>query len=373
VKISIVDVSNQIPEFGTSSAQVVIREDAGIGLLIYSARATYHDVSLNGRLQYSLNSSTFAINNQSGDVTLASLLDFELISQFTVTITAAVVGDQSRSTTFLLLVSVLDMNDVAPVFSSPVYSFNAYLPLPFGALIGSVQATNGQTGEYASLTYFLRNGRLGDLFDVRANTGEIYSRNVFEASSQSRYVLQIVVTDNGVPALSSTATVLITLDIPGMNGTPAFSSAGYVFNVTEGLPTDTSVGVVAVTGVSQPKFYLNVQNYSHFTIARESGEILTQNVLDCEDGIVYQFSVGVVGHPQLVAFVTVYVLGVNEHAPQFLGNSPSVVNIAENQPVGSSVTQVVAIDHDLGSDGKISYFFAPGKIIIAIDFLNELN
>ena len=124
--------------------------------------------------------------------------------------------------------------------------------------------------------------------------------------------------------------------------------------------------MVAVVGVSQPQFDIINTNTQKFTVVRNTGEILTQGVLDCEDGIEHRFSVGVVGQPMLVGFVTVYVLGVNAHAPAFISSSSSIVNMADNQPTGSSVAQIVATDLDMGLDGQISYFFAPGITVFMI-------
>jgi hypothetical protein len=365
VNVSILDANNHNPVFVTSSAFVFVREDADVGSLVYVARATDGDTGRNGRLRYSIDGSrsSFAVDNRTGSVTIARQLDYESSPLYTVMVTANDAGDPSLSAVMTLTVSLLDVNDMTPTFGSSAYSFSAALPMPFGALIGSVQATDGDTGANAQLRYYLRNGRYGDLFDVRSGTGEIYSRTVFAAGSQSRYSLQVVAADGGMPALSSTVTVLVSLyDTSSPNVTLQFTSSQYTFNVTEGQPTETSVGFVGVVGVDRPTFALLSPN-PYFFVVNASGEILTTAILDRESGDVYRLLVGVVGlSQQLIAHVTVNVLDVNEHVPEFIGGLPTFASVAENQPAGTSVAQVTALDPDFGDNGTVSYYFAPGKV-----------
>lgn len=364
VNVSIIDVNNHSPVFVTSSALVFVREDADVGSRVYVARATDGDSGRSGRVRYSIenNRSPFAVNNRTGSVTVARQLDYESSPLYTVTVTATDAGDPPLSAVMTLTVSLLDVNDVTPTFGSTVYSFSAPLPMPFGALIGSVQASDNDTGANAQLRYYLRNGRYGDLFDVRSDTGEIYSRTVFGAGSQSRYSLQVVVADGGVPVLSSTVTVLVSLyDTSSPGVAPQFTSSQYTFNVTEGQPAETTVGYVGVVGVDRPTFALLSPN-SYFVVVNGSGEILTTAILDRESGDVYRLLVGVVGlSQQLVAHVTVNVLDINEHPPEFVSGISTFASVVENQPAGTSVAQVTALDPDLGDNGTVSYYFAPGR------------
>ena len=81
-------------------------------------------------------------------------------------------------------------------------------PVPLGAVIGSVGANDSDAGsENSRLTYYLRNGRLADVFDVRSRSGEIRTKVVLGHDRARRYLLEVIAADGGVPALSATATV----------------------------------------------------------------------------------------------------------------------------------------------------------------------
>ena len=81
-------------------------------------------------------------------------------------------------------------------------------PVPLGAVVGSVRANDSDTGsENSRLTYYLHNGRLADVFDVRSRSGEIRTKVVLGHDRARRYLLEVIAADGGVPALSATATV----------------------------------------------------------------------------------------------------------------------------------------------------------------------
>lgn len=75
VQITLEDVNDNAPEFGTSSVRVSVAESAAIGSVVYAARATDEDGGKNGQITYHLVSATgppntFAVNPQHGLVTL---------------------------------------------------------------------------------------------------------------------------------------------------------------------------------------------------------------------------------------------------------------------------------------------------------------
>lgn len=75
VQITLIDVNDNAPEFGTSSVRISVAESAAIGSTVYAARATDEDEGKNGQISYYLlsasgPSNTFAVNPQHGVVTL---------------------------------------------------------------------------------------------------------------------------------------------------------------------------------------------------------------------------------------------------------------------------------------------------------------
>jgi len=207
-------------------------------------------------------------------------------------------GTPPRSATMSLVVSVLDANDNPPVFPVTLdesYSFRVAQPVPLGARIGFVQANDSDVGsENRQITYYLRNGRLSDLFDV-GSSGEIQTKVVLghERGGNHRYLLEVVASDGGVPALSATASVLISLYDGNQDGVvPTFEHGRYVFNVTENQPAGSKVGCVTSLGVDDPEYFIlsspSAVN-SYFSVDAQSGEILSTRLLDREDVDLHRF------------------------------------------------------------------------------------
>lgn len=296
MNISVLDVNDNSPVFISAESYVSFREDAPIGTVIYYAQAQDKDFDINSRLRYAIpvdsgdDVSLFQIDSSSGQITLRSSLDREISAGHRIIVSASDAGTPSRRASMTLVVTVVDVNDNRPVFNSNGYSFRVLRPVPLGAVIGSVGANDSDYGtENSRLTYYLHNGRLADIFDVRSPSGEIRTKVVLGHDRARRYLLEVVAVDGGVPALSATATVLVSLYDENRDGVvPTFTQSRYVFNVTENQPAESKVGVVTSRGVDEPYYFLLSAN-SYFSVVPESGEVLSRRLLDREDIDLHRF------------------------------------------------------------------------------------
>ena len=289
------DVNDNSPVFSTIESRVSFREDVPVGTLIYVAQARDIDSGINSRLQYTVSGNDadlFEVDSSSGRITLRGSLDREVSAEHRITVTASDSGTPPRSASMTLLVTVLDVNDHAPVFNVEGYSFRVLRPVPLGAVVGSVRANDSDSGsENSRLTYYLHNGRLADVFDVRSPSGEIRTKVVLGHDRARRYLLEVVATDGGVPALSSTATVLVSLYDDNRDGVvPTFTRSRYVFNVTENQPAESRVGIVRSRGVDDPQYFLLSSN-EYFSVVPQSGEVLSATLLDHEHSDVHRSAV----------------------------------------------------------------------------------
>jgi len=311
VNISVLDVNDNNPMFSTTESYVSFQEDVPIGTLIYVAQAQDNDSGINARLRYTISAdngddvSWFQIDSTSGQITLRRLLDRESSATHRITVSASDAGTPSRRASMTLVVSVLDVNDNRPVFNSDGYAFRVLRPVPLGAVIGSVRANDSDYGTANSrLTYYLYNGRLADIFDVRSPSGEVRTKVVLGHDRARRYLLEVVAVDGGVPALSATATVLVSLYDENRDGVvPTFTQSRYVFNVTENQPAESKVGVVTSRGVDDPYYFLLLSN-SYFSVVPESGEVLSRRLLDREDIDLHRFVITLFRAVDVIAWST---------------------------------------------------------------------
>lgn len=97
--------------------------------------------------------------------------------------------------------------------------------------------------------------------------------------------LQIVVSDEGIPAMSSTAVVLITLTnstaAAAVNQSASFPRASYQLSIAENRPAGSGVGVVSASPGGPPVIYTLVTPSEYFYIVNDTGEILTRFLFNC--------------------------------------------------------------------------------------------
>lgn len=132
----------------------------------------------NSGLTYSLEAETgsppvpFRIHPKTGWLYLSNNLDYETESTFRFrvlgTASEASMGNMTASATVTVL--VLDINDNAPVFSRDVYYFTVSEGSSPQGLVGTVKATDKDSGKNAQMSYILLSD--GKFFRINAKTGE---------------------------------------------------------------------------------------------------------------------------------------------------------------------------------------------------------
>lgn len=275
VNIGIEDVNDNAPEFESNTVRISVPENVDIGGVIYAAHAQDKDSGRNGMVRYQIvgNGNIFAIDSQSGHLTLMRHLDFESTQRHSLVITATDMGVPALSANLSVLIEVQDVNDNAPTFERAEYkvevleslpidsqvskSFNKTpnkpLTLPFSFQIIQVTAIDLDTGNNARLTYRLidNNGTAyftdGDLFGIFPNSGVVYLKDNLDRETRDRYDLMIAATDNGTPEPLTATTHVIIRVLDANDNDPHFQNDHYEFMIEENLRRGTYVGTLIAT------------------------------------------------------------------------------------------------------------------------------
>lgn len=187
----------------------------------------------------------------------------------------------------------------------------------------------------------------------------------------------IQATDRGVPPLSSTATVRISIKDVNDNA-PIFNDTYYV-EVAESASANRPLLTVYasdldydVNGLVQ-YFITSGNDFQNFAINRDTGLIYVQSsTLDYETRAVHHLTVSAIDssvrYARQSSFVTVVinVTDVNEYTPRF----PFLMyyeSVMEKQPAGTSVFTAKATDLDAGVYGVITYSITSGEAKFSID------
>ena len=142
---------------------------------------------VNIHMYFKLAGTPFTINTISGEVTTSGELDRELCSTYQLTI---VVSDRGivpgeLSSRIRVLVTVLDVNDNAPVFPKITPPIRIPEDTSIGTEVGTVLATDADDGGNANIQYSLvsvydaHSAVLG-VFAIHANNGSLYTLTSFD-------------------------------------------------------------------------------------------------------------------------------------------------------------------------------------------------
>ncbi|XP_054983523.1 cadherin-17 isoform X3 [Sorex araneus] len=217
VEINVIDINDQIPIFETSDyGNLTLPEDTPIGSTILVIQATDSDEPFTGswKILYQivegdpegqLDIETDPITN-AGSVIVKKPLDFETTPIHNIRFKAenpeplvkSVQYNDSSYATFRLFVT--NMNE-APWFSQLVYQESVSEDVPIGTKVGEVIAKDP---EGLNISYALRNDKDGWL-RIDPFTGEIFSAANLDRETHNPYRVQVVATETGGSALSTTA------------------------------------------------------------------------------------------------------------------------------------------------------------------------
>ena len=335
VLIHVEDVNDNFPMFQVQLYTRRISENTSVPTPVVIVECTDSDV--NSSIMYSLSGGSPYLTSfnitPTGLIYVAGELDYEIAR--TVTLEAICVDGYSepRSTSALIRFDISPVNEFRPQFSQDRYFFQA-TENDFGALIGRISASDGDSGVDGSLTYLLQDpGNLSVIF-VDPTDGNIYVSDNLDYETQRTWNLTVIARDGG--GLESIA--LLNIEVINLNDEPpmlfppvtiasvefdrqaGFPIQSYVCGDPDGIPTTISIQ----NGNSQGLFGLD-SNHILFWTAQASNLLsntivsLTLRCQDTNDSTQYAesiiaISINVTNSPPPVFSDDTYSLFLNENA-----------------------------------------------------------
>ena len=366
VNITIQDVNDNQPIFNQSRYFASVAENATIGTSVLQVFATDTDEGDNGRISYSINrrqsdrDSVFAIDAQTGVISVNRPLDFETKEVHELVVVASDNGVQALETTAFVSIRVTDVNDNQPTINLIFLSDDATPKISEDAQPGEFVARISVNDpdskeEYANVNVTLEGG--DGHFGLTTRDNIIYLMIVslpLDRETGPNYALVVTATDQGSPPLHASRKFDLRVTDTNDNA-PQFDQSIYYANVLEVADPGTSVfqlsaldrddgnnSVVSYSIVDSP------ETHSHwFQIDSRTGLITTRKHIDCETDPVPQITVIATdgGKPQLTGTATVRVTirDVNDNEPIF-DQSFYNVSVREDDAVGHCILKVRALD-----------------------------
>uniref|UniRef100_G3R9H0 Protocadherin beta 12 n=1 Tax=Gorilla gorilla gorilla TaxID=9595 RepID=G3R9H0_GORGO len=377
VRVVVVDINDNSPEFEQAFYEVKILENSILGSLVVTVSASDLDSGTNSEISYTFSHAsedirkTFEINQKSGDITLTAPLDFEAIESYSIIIQATDGGGLFGKST--VRIQVMDVNDNAPEIT--VSSITSPIP--------------ENTPETVVMVFRIRDRDSGDNgkmvcsipedipFVLKSSVNNYYTLETerpLDRESRAEYNITITVTDLGTPRLKTEHNITVLVSDVNDNA-PAFTQTSYTLFVRENNSPALHIGSISATDRdsgtnAQVTYSLLPSQDPHLPLASlvsinaDNGHLFALRSLDYEALQGFEFRVGATdrGSPALSseALVRVLVLDANDNSPFVLyplqnGSAPCTELVPRAAEPGYLVTKVVAVDGDSGQNAWLSY------------------
>ncbi|OXB67759.1 hypothetical protein ASZ78_010361 [Callipepla squamata] len=256
--IEVEDSNDHSPVFHSQLIQTSpIFENTPVGTTVTTVRATDKDSGLNGNIIYSIKSDSDPMRqfiiDQHGHVIVANKLDREVIQKYSLVVQASDQGTPAETGSVTVLINLLDINDNGPRFESP------YMPVVWENILSPeivymnhssklLHAYDPDSEENGppftfSLPPDYRNSLDFSLTDNGNDTATITALRSFDREKQKVFHLPVVITDSGIPVMSSTNTLTVTIGDENDNCHESGHKDIYVYN-NRGKWSTTMLGEV---------------------------------------------------------------------------------------------------------------------------------
>ncbi|KAB0799063.1 hypothetical protein PPYR_06943 [Photinus pyralis] len=376
--IEVLDVNDNNPKFRKSHYRFTVTENSKNGVVVGNVIAD--DLDKNKSITYSLEGSAqllefLHLDSNSGELVVANKIDHEAYQWLNLTVKAVDSGLPRRSSRVELYVQVLDENDNNPYFLPEPKELIVTESISIGETIGTVQAHDLDSGDFAKITYLLDRVSSQGKFSINPETGEIKVADFLDRETKSSYFLILEAWDNYqygyYNSESRNAFKHVNVTISDVNdNTPKLHLPSSCVSVTEFHEPLQPITTIQASDDDDPstvngQVMLDISDgnlYDTFElqqIDRWSAHLHSLKPLKGQHGN-YTITIRAqdLGHPSLSAEAPLQlcITDYNDHAPFFVTPPHnSTLKVPENATVGSALIKIVAIDDDVGGNGAVRY------------------
>lgn len=226
----------------------------------------------------------FQLDSSSGTLSTSRPLDRERKGRYSLEVVAQDHGSPSLSSTATVEVTVLDINDNSPIFSSSSYAIDMSEDAAIGSLVLEVTASDADTGKNGQILYLLSKEARG-AFTIDPDTGRILTAALLDREKIAFYSFQVCAVDMS-PAGPHNTSAQVTVTLLDVNdNAPFFIQDPLVINVSS--RTISSNHVVATMraedkdfGANGSVFYRFAKPSQGFSINSLTGAIQTTEAIN---------------------------------------------------------------------------------------------
>jgi len=398
--VALLDTNDNAPVFQQDTYTVSVPEDTlpGTTLLTLSAEDAdwapenthldYGVVKGNEKRRFFLEVRVVQSGNRQrsvGRLVLSNPLDRETEESYSLTITVSDRGTPPLNSSAVVMVTVTDVNDNAPVFVNTEYHAQVSEGSSAGARLVQLSAHDPDRGVNGLVRYDIISGNGKGHLLLDPNSGVLSVNGSLDYEEDSKYTLTIRASDGGISEDRKVAFAVVFVTVLDENdNTPYFMFPVVNCSVLENLPAFSPVcsvfamdndlgtyGQLTYSVLSSCFTYYgsgSPDRKEAFAIDSLTGDIHTRQTFDYE--LERDFCLVVEtrdkGGKAATLRVLVAIRGVDEFSPVFTQRQYNFQLPEDAQP-GQTLGYVMAMDNDGGADGTVEYSFTEPSPFFAID------
>lgn len=378
VQVSVHDVNDNRPTLSKALYTFTVSETLQQNSKVGSLSASDPDSGANGKYSYTLSgtsSSDFAISS-SGELTTQHSLDYEQQSVYQAIIITTDMGTPSMSSSAVVIVNILNVDDECPLFTGSMYAEE--VPYPISPSLSVILTVNAIDPDGVQpVKYVILSGNDAGIFSLDATSGDISLVNT-GASVRGQHTLIVSASD---ASCFNESIVSVVIGIGTTNNhRPVLDKSTCAGMLIENPPPNHLITTLQATDNDfgpggEVKFAIvhSIGLFDRFTLDPMSGELRTVNSsMDYDREKMPSFKIGVTatdgGFRQDFCIVEIVLLDANDNIPMFEVDLYTA-SVSRTAVVGHEVLQVLAYDPDLGLNGKVMYSIAspPSGCLFAIN------
>ncbi|XP_070684047.1 protein dachsous, partial [Pempheris klunzingeri] len=213
---------------------------------VFTFQPTDVDLGASGEVTLSLASPHPLFRfREDGTLLAVGRLDREVKDTYELVVRASDGGSPQRENVTAVRLSVGDVNDNTPEFSSASFVGSVLLKdAEEGKLLLTLTATDRDSGSNSLITYSFCEGS-SPYLALNGETGAVtLTSDLADVTEDTTLVLTAMAKDHGSPPLNSTARVIVNLRVVSLVEGVAFWSSSYNFSLPENQPEGATVGRV---------------------------------------------------------------------------------------------------------------------------------
>ncbi|XP_069651909.1 cadherin-23 isoform X2 [Haliaeetus albicilla] len=382
VLVNLNDINDNCPTFPRPYEGPFDVTEGQPGPRVWTFLAHDGDSGPSGQVEYSIIAGDplgeFVISPVEGELRVRkdAELDRENIPFYNLTIAARDRGVPPLSSTILVGVRVLDINDNDPVLLNLPMNLTLSENAPVSSFVTRVLARDADKGPNALLTFDITAGNTENAFYINNTSGIVYVNRPLDRERLAEYRLTITVKDNPENIRNARRDFdLLVISIADENDNRPFftqnsyqaevmenSSPGTLVTVLNGpilaLDGDQGINAIVTYQLLEASLDLFVIDNRTGVISVKPGSVIDREALP-DPCLEFTLVARDVGGLNSTASLAVTILDDNDNCPVFQPASITA-RLRENSPPGVSILQVTATDADSGLSQQLDYRIESG-------------